>query len=485
MIILLNTNKSNFAERNFSDWEYETGERELERLFSEVCYDNPIDNQRAYSDFCDDLGFDPYYHYPYERVERAFSVYCDIIDSFYYGIEERIFNAHERNAKKQAGNALNSAKNIEKKIEGIKRQLKMQKISPEEFIKGYEQGTLPKELKNSVDNLKSQKYGNLTFDTIKEHFLSGGSSETARQAVSEAQQGLKQAAANEAFKVLESKNMLPKLSDSTKSFRAGNNVVVVTGNTEGERQLNAVKVKNAQEAYEVQKAAQEANGRNRRGSRGARQFIPEYADKHGKRNLTLDDLLKKAKKDGRISATVAKKVGATDKEIDIAGQLDNRTEKRSSKPAEQKKRVEKILKKATKEDVKKATAAVNASMADEAKKQAAGQFGRVDPVNPQVKEPKAPRNYRIVTPEPEPKAPTAPTTTKFQTSAPKPQTNPTRRTPSGGGGGGRPASTAANVAKGEAEGWFKRNRRKLGLAAAALGTLGGGYAAYQHYKDRD
>lgn len=66
---------------------------------------------------------------------------------------------------------------------------------------------------------------------------------------------------------------------------------------------------------------------------------------------------------------------------------------------------------------------------------------------------------------------------------PKPQTNPTRRTPSGGGG--RPASTAANVAKGEAEGWFKRNRRKLGLAAAALGTLGGGYAAYQHYKDRD
>ena len=55
----------------------------------------------------------------------------------------------------------------------------------------------------------------------------------------------------------------------------------------------------------------------------------------------------------------------------------------------------------------------------------------------------------------------------------------------GGGGGGRSASTAANVAKGEAEGWFKRNRRKLGLAAAALGTLGGGYAAYQHYKDRD
>ncbi len=85
MIILLNTDKPSFAERNFSDWEYETGERELERLFSEVCYDNPIDNQRAYSDFCDDLGFDPYYHYPYERVERAFSAYCDIIDSFYYG----------------------------------------------------------------------------------------------------------------------------------------------------------------------------------------------------------------------------------------------------------------------------------------------------------------------------------------------------------------------------------------------------------------
>lgn len=482
MIILLNTDKPSFAERNFSDWEYETRERELERLFSEVCYDNPIDSQRAYSDFCDDLGFDPYYHYPYERVERAFSVYCDIIDSFYYGIEERIFNAHERNAKKQAGNALNSAKNIEKKIEGIKRQLKMQKISPEEFIKGYEQGTLSKELKNSVDNLKSQKYGNLTFDTIKEHFLSGGSSETARQAVSEAQQGLKQAAASEAFKVLESKNMLPKLSDSTKSFRAGNNVVVVTGNTEGERQLNAVKVKNAQEAYGVQKAAQEANGRNRRSTRGARQYNPKYAEqygKYGKGVKTLDDLLKKSK------VRVAKKVGATDKEIDIAGQLDNRTEKRSSNVVKQKNEVKKIIKEATPEEVKKATARVEASMADEAKKQAAGQFGRVDPVNPQVKEPKAPRNYRIVTPEPEPKAPTAPTTTKFQTSAPKPQTNPTRRTPSGGGGGGRPASTAANVAKGEAEGWFKRNRRKLGLAAAALGTLGGGYAAYQHYKDRD
>lgn len=482
MIILLNTDKPSFAERNFSDWKYETGERELERLFSEVCYDNPIDSQRAYSDFCDDLGFDPYYHYPYERVERAFSVYCDIIDSFYYGIEERIFNAHERNAKKQAGNALNSAKNIEKKIEGIKRQLKMQKISPEEFIKGYEQGTLPKELKNSVDNLKSQKYGNLTFDTIKEHFLSGGSSETARQAVSEAQQGLKQAAANEAFKVLEEKNMLPKLSDSTKSFRAGNNVVVVTGNTEGERQLNAVKVKNAQEAYGVQKAAQEANGRNRRSTRGARQYNPKYAEqygKYGKGVKTLDDLLKKSK------VRVAKKVGATDKEIDIAGQLDNRTEKRSSNVVKQKNEVKKIIKEATPEEVKEATARVEASMADEAKKQAAGQFGRVDPVNPQVKEPKAPRNYRIVTPEPEPKAPTAPTTTKFQTSAPKPQTNPTRRTPSGGGGGGRPASTAANVAKGEAEGWFKRNRRKLGLAAAALGTLGGGYAAYQHYKDRD
>lgn len=328
MIILLNTDKPSFAERNFSDWEYETGERELERLFSEVCYDNPINNQRAYSDFCDDLGFDPYYHYPYERVERAFSAYCDIIDSFYYGIEERMFNAHTRNARNQAGNALNSAKNIEKKLDGIKRQLKMQKISPEEFIKGYEQGTLPKELKNSVDKLKSQKYGNLTFDTIKEHFLSGGSSETAQKAVSEAQQGVRQAAADKAFKVLEDKNMLPKLSDSTSSFRAGNNVVVVTGNTEGERQLNAVKVKNAQEAHEVREAAQKANGRYRRGSRGARQFIPKYAEQHGKGVKTLDDLLKKAKADGRISATVAKKVAPTDKELDIAGQLDNSTEKK-------------------------------------------------------------------------------------------------------------------------------------------------------------
>ncbi len=482
MIILLNTDKPSFAERNFSDWEYETGERELERLFSEVCYDNPIDNQRAYSDFCDDLGFDPYYHYPYERVERAFSAYCDIIDSFYYGIEERMFNAHKRNARNQAGAALTSAKNIEKKLDGIKRQLKMQKISPEEFIKGYEQGTLPKELKNSVDNLKSQKYGNLTFDTIKEHFLSGGSSETAQKAVSEAQQGVRQAAATEAFKVLEKKNMLSKLSDSTASFRAGNNVVVLTGDTEGKRYLDAVKVKNDQEAHEVQKAAQKANGRYRRGSRGARQFIPKYAEQHGKGVKTLDDLLKKAKADGRISATVAKKVTATDKEMDIAGQLNKKTSKSSSNPVEHEKAVKKILKKATPEEVKKATARVEDSMADEAKKQAAGQFGRVDPVTPQVKEPS---NYRIVTPE-EPKAPTAPTTTKFQTSAPKPQTNPTRRTPSGGGGGGgRSASTAASVAKGEAEGWFKRNRRKLGLAAAALGTLGGGYAAYQHYKDRD
>lgn len=484
MIILLNTNKPSFAERNFSDWEYETGERELERLFSEVCYDNPIDNQRAYSDFCDDLGFDPYYHYPYERVERAFSAYCDIIDGFYYGIEERIFNAHDRNAKKQAGNALNSAKNIERKLSGIKKQLKMQKISPEEFIKGYEQGTLSQELKNSIDKLKSQKYGNLTFDTIKEHFLSGGSSETAQKAVSEAQQGVKQAAANEAFKVLEDKNMLPKLSDSTRSFRAGNNVVVLTGDTKGNRYLNAVKVKDAQEANEVQKAAQKANGRYRRSTRGARQYIPKYAEQYGKGVKTLDDLLKGAKKEGRIRTTVAKKVAATDKEIDIAGQINNKTSKSSNNVVKQKQQVDSILKSATPEEVKKATARVEESMADEAKKQAAGQFGRVDPVTPQVKEPKAPRNYRIVTPE-EPKAPTASTTTKFQTTTPKPQTNPTRRTPSGGGGGGRSASTAANVAKGEAEGWFKRNRRKLGLAAAALGTLGGGYAAYQHYKDRD
>ena len=31
----------------------------------------------------------------------------------------------------------------------------------------------------------------------------------------------------------------------------------------------------------------------------------------------------------------------------------------------------------------------------------------------------------------------------------------------------------------------KRHSGKLGLAAAALLTAGGGYAAYQHYKDRD
>ena len=32
MIILLNTDKPSFAERNFSDWEYETGERVRETL---------------------------------------------------------------------------------------------------------------------------------------------------------------------------------------------------------------------------------------------------------------------------------------------------------------------------------------------------------------------------------------------------------------------------------------------------------------------
>jgi hypothetical protein len=511
MIILVDDNRmSGFAEKIFSDWAYEieTGERESERLFSEVYYDDdPIDClvtlQRAYSDFCD-----------------------------YF--EERLFNkSKERSESYQARQGYESAagggRNFKRSLETWRKNFKhkgggLESVTAEQFMEMAKNGKLPSNLQGQYNNLIN-KYG-LSHDVISAAL--SDSKDTKNAALNAAGQKMKadrlagtQAAANVHVKYM---NPYQGLQGKARNDGHGGIIILNRYPNTGDVKFDHVSERNAQISGVDKATAKQVSSRQNShyGNKRQERIDKERETRQKRQEAKINDVLNKdpskrtqaeerrvneylkqqeinnmSKASGRFknkskakapsAKDLVEKAGGTVENIGTAATLSDQEALRATRDelykgnlgttSKSNKKFEMKLANSDSPEAKKALEAVNerrevAKAANEAmvnKEREAAANAQAD-VEKMVAEERSKANAAA-------KASTAP--------APKPQTNPTRRTPSGGGGGGRPASTAANVAKGEAEGWFKRNRRKLGLAAAALGTLGGGYAAYQHYKDRD
>lgn len=515
MIILVNDNRmSGFAEKIFSDWAYEieTGERESERLFSEVYYDDdPIDClvtlQRAYSDFCD-----------------------------YF--EERLFNksterreAHQ--ARQQYESAAGGGRNFKKSLETWRRNFNMRSkdlksVTAEQFMEMAKNGKLPSNIQGQYNNLIN-KYG-LSHDVVSAAL--SDSKDTKNAALNAAGQKMKadrlagtQAAANVHVEYM---NPYQGLQGKARTDGHGGYVILNRDPNNGDVKFDHVSERNAQISGVDESTAKQISSRenSHNGNKRQERIDKERETRQKRQVAKINEILNKdpskrtqaeerrvneylkqqeinnmSKGSGRFknrskakapsAKDLVEKAGGTVENIGTAATLSDAEALRATRDrlyegnlgetSKSNKKFEMKLANSDSPEAKKALEAVNerrevAKAANEAmvnKEREAAANAQAD-VEKMVAEERAKANAAA-------KASTSTT----PPPAPKPQTNPTRRTPSGGGGGGRPASTAANVAKGEAEGWFKRNRRKLGLAAAALGTLGGGYAAYQHYKDRD
>ena len=512
MIILVNDNRmSGFAEKIFSDWAYEieTGERESERLFSEVYYDDdPIDClvtlQRAYSDFCN-----------------------------YF--EERLFNksterreAHQ--ARQQYEAAAGGGRNFKKSLETWRKNFKhkgggLESVTAEQFMEMAKNGKLPSNLQGQYNNLIN-KYG-LSHDVISAAL--SDSKDTKNAALNAAGQKMKadrlagtQAAANVHVEYM---NPYQGLQGKTRTDGHGGYVILNRNPKTGDVKFDHVSERNAQRSGVDMSTAKQISSRenSHNGNKRQERIDKERETRQKRREAKMNEILNKDKRtpaeerrvneylkqqelkniskaSGRFknknkakapsAKDLVEKAGGTVENIGTAATLSDAEALKATRDrlyrgenggtAKSNTKFERNLAAEGSPEAKKALEAVNerrevAKATNEAmvnKEREAAANAQAD-VEKMVAEERAKANAAA-------KASAAP----VPPPVPKPQTNPTRRTPSGGGGG-RPASTAANVAKGEAEGWFKRNRRKLGLAAAALGTLGGGYAAYQHYKDRD
>ena len=516
MIILLNDNRmSGFAEKIFSDWAYEieTGERESERLFSEVYYDDdPIDClvtlQRAYSDFCD-----------------------------YF--EERLFNkSKERSERHQARQNYESAagggRSYTKSLETWRKNFNhkgggLESVTAEQFMEMAKNGKLPSNLQSQYNNLIN-KYG-LSHDVISAAL--SDSKDTKNAALNAAKQKMKadrlagtQAAANVHVGYM---NPYQGLQGKARTDGHGGIIILNRDPNSGDVKFDHVSERNAQISGVDEATARQISARqnSHNGNKRQERIDKERETRQKRQEAKINEVLNKdpskrtpaeerrvneylkqqelknnSKASGRfknknkVKAPSAKdlveKAGGTVENIGYAATLSDEEALRATRDelykgnlgttSKSNKKFEMKLANSDSPAAKKAledvserrevAKAVNEAMVNKEREAAANAQADVEKM---VAEERAKANAAA-------KASTAST----PPPVPKPQTNPTRRTPSGGGGGGgRPTSTAANVAKGEAEGWFKRNRRKLGLAAAALGTLGGGYAAYQHYKDRD
>jgi hypothetical protein len=509
---------SGFAEKIFSDWAYEieTGERESERLFSEVYYDDdPIDClvtlQRAYSDFCD-----------------------------YF--EERLFNkATERAADNEARRAYEGAagggRNFKRSLETWRKNFwhkggGLESVTAEQFMEMAKNGKLPSNLQGQYNNLIN-KYG-LSHDVISAAL--SDSKDTKNAALNAAGQKMKadRLAGTQAAAESRIGRLNPFQANQEVSRRDGHGGILTykrdpkTGDvkvyhtSESASQKSGVDLATAkqnssrQNSYdgtkrqeridkerEIRQKRQEAkindilnkdpSKRTQAEERRVNEYLKQQELKKNNTKTSGRFKNKSKAKAPTIKDLVEKGSGGTATVENVANfkTLSNEDALRATRDelykgnlgetSNSNKKFEMKLANSDSPEAKKAmedlgerrevAKAANKAMVDKEREAAANAQADVEKM---VAEERAKANAAA-------KASTAST----PPPAPKPQTNPTRRTPSGGGGGGRPASTAANVAKGEAEGWFKRNRRKLGLAAAALGTLGGGYAAYQHYKDKD
>lgn len=518
MIILLNDNRmSGFAEKIFSDWAYEieTGERESERLFSEVYYDDdPIDClitlQRAYSDFCD-----------------------------YF--EERLFNkATERAANNEARRAYElsagGGRNFKKSLETWRRNFNMRSkdlksVTAEQFMEMAKNGKLPSNIQGQYNNLIN-KYG-LSHDVVSAALSE--SKDTKNAALNAAGQKMKadrlagtQAAAETRIGRLnkfQAKQEVsrpdghggiltftrdPKTGDvkidhlsESAAQKSGVDVYTARQNSARQnsydgtkRQDRIDKERETRQKRQKAKINEVLNKDPSKRTQAEERMVNEYLKQQELKNnskasgrfkkkaekakaSTLKDLVEKRSGGTATVENIGHAATLSDQEV-LNATRDRLYKGENGGTAKSITKFERDLANSDSPAAKKAledvserrevAKAANKAMVDKEREAAANAQADVEKM---VAEERAKANAAAKA-----STPSAPT--------PKPQTNPTRRTPSGGGGGGRrPASTAANVAKGEAEGWFKRNRRKLGLAAAALGTLGGGYAAYQHYKDKD
>lgn len=492
-------------------------ERESERLFSEVYYDDdPIDClvtlQRAYSDFCD-----------------------------YF--EERLFNkATERAANNEARQAYEASagggRNFKRSLETWRKNFKhrgsgLESVTAEQFMEMAKNGKLPSNIQGQYNNLIN-KYG-LSHDVVSAALSE--SKDTKNAALNAAGQKMKadrlagtQAAAETRIGRLNKFQAKQEVSRSdghggiltfTRDPKTGD--VKIDHTSESAAQKSGVNVSTArqnsarQNSYdgtkrqdridkerETRQKRQEAkinevlnkdpSKRTQAEERRVNEYLKRQEQNENKKFTsgrfkkkaakakapTLKDLVEKGSGGTATVENIGHAATLSDQEA-LNATRDRLYKGENGGTAKSITKFERDLANSDSPAAKKAledvserrevAKAANKAMVDKEREAAANAQADVEKM---VAEERAKAN-----------AAAKASTSTVPPPAPKPQTNPTRRTPSGGGGGGRSASTAANVAKGEAEGWFKRNRRKLGLAAAALGTLGGGYAAYQHYKDRD